>query len=229
MSKRASLIEPSSQPSQPSQESIPEANENERPTPRRSHTNLSQRPKTLRTEPSIQSTAPARRVPALSSTSSPASKQNGAKSSVPPSPTRQRASTTIANPRVPQQSLDAAAHMLASRPSDVGRQPASANVPPVPGPMLHNGGPSASPIAERRARLTTELPLPSSATAANGNTSLAAPPFPRRTATAPALPGEKRTRPRRHTNASTKDISSPILDPGQPAPIFLDVLPYSLF
>jgi len=194
MSKRGSVVEPSSQ------ETIPEANE--QPTPRRSQSSPL---KSLRTEASTQSS----------------------KSSGPPSPPRQRTSTAISNPRVPQQSLDAAAQMLASRPSNVGRRSTSANQPPVPGPVHHQIGrtSSSSPMTERRPRLTTEIPA--SATAANGNTSLAVSPPPRRTATAPALPVERRTRPRRHTNASTKDISSPILDHGQPTfllrcwPVFL--------
>jgi len=202
MSKRTSLAEP------PSQATIPEAKE--RPTPRRSQTNLSQgqRPpiKTVRTEAPALSISPA------------SSKTSGAKSSVPPSPTR-RASSTMANPRVPQQSLDAAAQLLAPRPSDVGsRQPISAIVPPVRSSSVdhQNGRPSVSPMSEKRPRLTTEIPS-SATTSGNGNTSLAVPPLPRRTATAPASPVEKWTRPRRHTNASTKDISSPVLDHGQPA------------
>lgn len=213
MSRRTSAGDP------PSQEKSPEAKQ--RPTSRRSQTNLSQPqrpPKSLRTEAPAQSG-----VPALSI--SPASRANATKSSVPPSPTRPRASSTMANPRVPQQSLDAAAQMLASRPSDVGRQSVSAS-----GPSYQNGGPSASPMFERRPRLTTEIP--SSAAAANGNTSLAVPPLPRRTATAPASPVDNRARPRRHTNASTKDISSPVLDHGQPTlscfgcrPIFLILKP----
>lgn len=199
MSKRTSAGEP------PSQETSPGAKE--RPTSRRSQPDLSQPQRPAR---SVRTEAPAQ---ALSI--SPTSKANGTKSSGPPSPTRPRASSTMANPRVPQQSLDAAAQMLASRPSDVvGRRSVSANLPPGPSSVGHqNGGPSSSPILERRGRLTTEIP--SSATAANGNTSLAVPPLPRRTATAPASPVEKRARPRRHTNASTKDISSPVLDHGQ--------------
>ena len=217
MSRRTSVGDPP-----PSQEKSPEAKQ--RTTSRRSQTNLSQPqrpPKSVRTEAPAQSS-----VPALSI--SPASRANATKSSVPPSPTRPRASSTMANPRVPQQSLDAAAQMLASRPSDVGRQSVS-----TPGPSpggYQNGGPSASPMFERRPRLTTEIP--SSSAAATGNTSLAVPPLPRRTATAPASPVDNRTRPRRHTNASTKDISSPVLDHGQPTlscfgcrPVFLILKP----
>lgn len=197
MSKRVSVVEP------PSQESIPEANELDQQTPRRSHSNRDHLIP-VRTE------APG--VPSPSSANSP-------KSSVPPSPARPRASSAISNPRTPQQSLDAAAQIVASRPSDVSRKP-------VPG--HHIGHPSSSPITpDRRPRLTTEIQIPLSASPAtapptaasgsgNGNTSPAVPLIPRRTATAPAFPLDKRTRPRRQTNTSIKDISSPILDHGQP-------------
>ena len=193
MSKRVSVVEP------PSQESIPEANELDQQTPRRSHSNRDHL-KPVRTE------APG--VPSPSNANSP-------KSSVPPSPARPRASSAISNPRTPQQSLDAAAQIVASRPSDVSRKH-------VPGPINHTHDHHIGP--ERRPRLTTEIQIPSSATPAtatptaakaNGNISPAVPPLPRRTATAPAFPLDKRTRPRRPTNTSTKDISSPILDPGQ--------------
>ena len=207
MSKRVSVVEP------PSHDSIPEANE--LPSPRRSHSNsnpdhLPQRsPKPVRTT----------QTPAISTASS---KPSPTKSSVPPSPARQRVSKPIPNPRIPQQSLDAAAQLLASRPSDLSNRPV-----PVPGPVDHQnqiGRPSTSPITpERRPRLTTELPpsaRPSVSAGASpsGYTSLAVPPIPRRTVTAPALSLDNRARPRRHTNASTKDISisNPILDHGQP-------------
>ena len=206
MSKRVSVVEP------PSHDSIPEASE--LPSPRRSHSNPDHHPQ--------RSPKPARTAqpPAIST----ASKPSPTKSSVPPSPARQRVSKQIPNPRIPQQSLDAAAQLLlASRPSDLSRRPV-----PVPGPEDHQiGGPSSSPITpERRPRLTTEIP-PSARAGASASASTTAsatnvPPLPRRTATAPALSLDNRTRPRRHTNASTKDISisNPILDHGQPIPFF---------
>ena len=204
MSKRISVVE------RPSHDSIPEANE--QPSPRRSISNPDYRPQ--RSPKPARTTQP----PAIST----ASKPNPTKSSVPPSPARQRVSKPIPNPRIPQQSLDAAAQLLASRPSDLSRRPV-----PVPGPVDHQiGGPSSPPITpERRPRLTTEIPpsaragaSASATSATNGYTSLAVPLLPRRTATAPALSLDNRSRPRRHTNASTKDISisNPILDHGQP-------------
>ncbi len=150
MSKRVSVVEP------PSHDSIPEANE--LPAPRRSHSHSnpdqhhSQRP-----PKPVRTTKP----PALSTTPTAAATAAAAsKSSVPPSPARQRVSKPISNPRLPQQSLDAAAQLLASRPSDVSvsRRPA------VPGPVQVDyqiGRPSSSrsPITpERRPRLTTEIP-----------------------------------------------------------------------
>jgi hypothetical protein len=213
MSKRASVV-------QPSQEISSDATE--RPIPRRSQTDLSQaqrHAKTVRTSPGQAPTKSG--ALALSAA-------NGTKSSGPPSPTRPRASSTMANPRVPQQSLDAAAQMLAPRPSDVGRQAAaSSNSPLGPSSVDHqNASSSVSPMTERRPRMTTELPR----SAAPANALAAVPPSPRRTTTAPALPPmDKRTRSRRHTNASTKDISSPILDPGQEAFLFLDARVYSSY
>ena len=206
MSKRVSVVEP------PLHDSIPEANEHPTPTPRRSHSNPDHHHHPQRPPKPVRTTKP----PALSTTPTPAA---ASKTSVPPSPARQRVSKPISNPRLPQQSLDAAAQLLASRPSDLSRRPA------VPGPVDHQIGRPSITTPERRPRLTTEIPpatatASASAAAANGYTSLAVPPLPRRTATAPAEDG--RTRLRRHTNASTRDItiSSPILDHGQPYPFF---------
>ena len=211
MSRRVSVVEP------PLHDSIPEADEQPTPTPRRSHSNPDHRHPQRPPKP-VRTTKP----PALSTTPTPAATAAApSKPSVPPSPARQRVSKPIPNPRLPQQqqSLDAAAQLLASRPSDLSRRPA------VPGPVDHQIGRPSFTTPERRPRLTTEIPpatatasASAGATAPNGYTSLAVPLLPRRTATAPAEDG--RTRLRRHTNASTKDItiSSPILNHGQPYP-----------
>lgn len=137
----------------------------------------------------------------------------------PTSPTRPRAATALI-PTRPQQSLDAAAHMLAS---GSGSSPQSREAPRSSSTSASamqsrvNGQLSAQSPA-KTTHLQTADPATGSdadgvrkgALNANGNTNgnMVAAPVRR-------VPPVPQQRPRRHTNAALKDISAPIMDAGK--------------